>query len=496
MKNNIHKILKFTSLTTLLFVSTSCKDFLKEEVFSQYDPSQFLQDKSGVDALLTGAYSAMVVTGYDMRDNYFILSEFTTDIALESGGGLERSVIPYMQFNWDANSDFLNGQYNKFYSAIARANSVLVVANTLRGINPTTVAQINAEAKFIRAFGYIMLHNVFGPTPIIDIPPGASLDEIERIGKQTPKATEEKYRAYVEEDLLFATKTLKPDALSSRANLGNSWALLTKFYLSNRDWQKASNAASEVLKLDYELYSDYTKLFSVDGENNKEYILRFECAVGASSPQVNVYMPHAFPPSYPILSTWSNFGAQFRTFTSFYEKFDLIDTRRKLFIDEYVQIGQTAVTKLARDAAGKALDNVRSFKYTPDATGIADRFGNDIPYIRLADIILSKAECLNELNGPSQEAIDLINRVRARAKVTLLKLVDYSTKEKLRDFILEERNKEFYSEGKRREDLVRQNKFIQQALDRKINAKPYQILYPFPQTQLDNNPNLKQNEGY
>lgn len=70
MKNNIHKILKFTSLTTLLFVSTSCKDFLKEEVFSQYDPSQFLQDKSGVDALLTGAYSAMVVTGYDMRDNF------------------------------------------------------------------------------------------------------------------------------------------------------------------------------------------------------------------------------------------------------------------------------------------------------------------------------------------------------------------------------------------------------------------------------------------
>ena len=103
---------------------------------------------------------------------------------------------------------------------------------------------------------------------------------------------------------------------------------------------------------------------------------------------------------------------------------------------------------------------------------------------------------MNELNGPSQEAIDLINRVRARAKITLLKLVDYSTKEKLRDFILEERNKELYSEGKRREDLVRQNKFIQQALDRKINAKPYQILYPFPQTQLDNNPNLKQNEGY
>ena len=496
MKNNIHKLLKFSALTTLLFVSTSCKDFLKEELISQYNPNDFLQDKSGVDALLTGAYSALAVTNYDMRDNYFCLGEFNTDIALESGGGLERSVIPYMQFNWDANSDFLNGQYNKFYNAIARANNVILVANTLQGVNAATVAQINAEAKFIRAFSYFMLHNIFGPTPIIDIPAGASLDEIEKLGKQTPKATEDKYRAYVEEDLLFATKTLKADPLSSRANLGNSWGLLTKFYLSNREWQKASNAASEVMKFDYELYADYTKLFAVDGENNKEYILRFECAVGASSPQVNVYMPHAFPPSYPINPAWSNFGAQFRTYTDFYEKFDLTDVRRKLFIDEYVLIGQTALTKLARDAAGRALNNVRSFKYTPDATGTADRFGNDIPYIRLSDILLSKAESLNEINGPTQEAIDLINRVRTRAKVALLKLADYTTKEKLRDFILEERAKEFYSEGKRREDLVRHNKFIQQALDRKINAKPHQVLYPFPTAQIDNNPNLKQNDGY
>lgn len=496
MKNITNKFLKVGVFAALLVGNSGCQDFLKEEVFSQYDPSLFLQDKTGVDALLTGAYSAMAVTGYAMRDNYFVLNEFTTDMTLESGGGLERQVVPFMQFNWDANSGFFNGQYNQYYNAIARANSVLLVTSTLQGVNQETVDQINAEARFIRSFGYIMLHNIFGPTPIIDIPAGATLDEIEKIGKETAKATEEQYRAYVEQDLLFATKTLKASNLSSRANLGNSWALITKFYLNNREWQKAVTAANEVLKLDYQLYGDYTKLFAVEGENNKEYIFRFECLPTTSSPQVNVYMPHAFPPSYQILSSWSNFGAQFRTYTAFYEKFELTDTRRKLLIDNYVQIGKTAVTELSRDASGKALDNVRSFKYVPDPSGIADRFGNDIPYIRLADIILSKAEALNELNGPTAEVIGLINQIRTRAKATPITLADVSSKDLLRNFLLDERGRELYSEGKRREDLVRQDKFISQAVARKIVAKPFQVLFPFPQQQIDNNPNLKQNDGY
>ncbi|WP_291403317.1 RagB/SusD family nutrient uptake outer membrane protein [Daejeonella sp.] len=495
MKNFIKFSLTIIAFSVLI-ISPGCSDFLEEEVYSEYDPNKFLQDKAGVDALLTGAYSSMAITDVAHRDYASILSEFPTDIAWETGGGLERLVIPIMQFNWDSNVGFFDTQYNKYYQAIARANNVLLVAQSLKGVNEATITQINAEARFIRGFSYYVLHDLFGPTPIIEIPSGSSLDEIERIGKQTPKATEAQYRAYVEADLTFAAKNLKPSAVSSRANLGSSWALLSKFHLSNREWQKAADAAAEVLKLDYALYTDYTKLFAIEGENNKEYILRFECLPGPTSPQSNLYMAHAFPPSYPILSTWTNFGAQFRTFTAFYEKFDLVDLRRKLFIDEYTQIGATTVTKLSRDASGKALDNVRSFKFLPDPGGIGDRHGNDIPYIRLADIILSRAEALNELNGPNQESIDLINRIRNRAKVNPVNLGTFISKESLRDFILDERGKEFFSEGKRREDLIRHNKFIQQAIDRGIQAKPHQVLYPLPKAQIDNNPNLKQNDGY
>jgi hypothetical protein len=493
MKNNKFNrkiIMGFLVLT----LTASCEDFLQEEVYTEYDPNTFLMDKSGVDALLTGAYSAGNVTGYFSRDNTFILGEFTTDMTWQTGGGLNRLVVPIMQFNWDPTLGFFNGQYNNFYSAIARANSVLLVVNSLSDIDQKTINQIQAEARFVRSYSYYMLHNLFGPTPIIDIPDGASLDEIEAIGRDTPRATVQEYRSYVEADLLFAAENLSADGVSSRANKGNSLALLTKFYLNGKEWQKAADAAQQVLGLGYTLYGDYTKMFSVDGEDNNEYIFRFECLVGSN--QLNVYMPHAFPANYRIQNNWINFGAMFRTYTAFYETFEPQDERRKLFLTEHVPIGQTNTVRLDRDANGNPLNDVRSFKYVPDPNAVGQANGNDIPYIRLSDIILARAEALNELNGPSQEAIDLINRVRNRAKVAPIILSNYGSKEALRDFILAERGREFYSEGLRREDLIRHGSYIQQAINRGISAKPHQVLYPIPQAQIENNPNLKQNPGY
>ncbi|MCC5931407.1 MAG: RagB/SusD family nutrient uptake outer membrane protein [Cyclobacteriaceae bacterium] len=486
--------IKIAIITIFTSFVIGCQGFLDEEVFTQYDPNTFLLDKSGVDALLTGAYAGINVTGFFNRDNYSILGEFSTDIALMSGGGLERQVVPIMQWNWDPNENFFNGQYNTFYAAIARANNVLMVASDLVGIEESTRIQIEGEARFIRAFAYYMLHNLFGPTPIIEIPKGATLDEIESIGKNTPRPTEEEYRAYVERDLLFAAENLNAGGFSSRANKGNSWAMLTKFYLNNKDWQKCVNAADKVLELNYTLYDDYTRLFAVEGENNNEFIFRFECLIGSN--QTNVYMAHAFPPNYPIQPNWVNFGAMFRTYTDFYETFEPQDIRRQLIITEYTQIGQTTLTLLNRDANGNALNDARSFKYWPDPNAVGAANGNDIPYIRLTDIMLAKAEALNEIQGPNQTSIDLINQVRGRVNASLINLADYASKEDLRDFILAERAREFYTEGLRREDLIRHGKYIQQALDRGINAKPFQALFPLPQQQIDNNPNLVQNLGY
>ena len=84
--------------------------------------------------------------------------------------------------------------------------------------------------------------------------------------------------------------------------------------------------------------------------------------------------------------------------------------------------------ELLRDANGKALDNVRSFKYWPDPNASSECNGNDIVYLRYADILLCRAEALNEQQGPKQESIDLINQVRRRANASEIQLADLRIK--------------------------------------------------------------------
>ncbi len=97
--------------------------------------------------------------------------------------------------------------------------------------------------------------------------------------------------------------------------------------------------------------------------------------------------------------------------------------------------------------------------------------------------------------GPPR-SVDLINQIRTRAGVKPLALGDFTTKTALRDHLLKEWSWEVFSEGKRREDLIRMDKYISSALERKKNARPFQVLYPLPQSEIEVNSNLKQNPGY
>ncbi len=80
---------------------------------------------------------------------------------------------------------------------------------------------------------------------------------------------------------------------------------------------------------------------------------------------------------------------------------------------------------------------------------------NNVSIIRYSDILLMRAEALNELNGPNDESVSLINEVRERSNASAILLSDFPSKESLRDFIFEERGLELFMEGRRRDDLIR-----------------------------------------
>ncbi len=115
--------------------------------------------------------------------------------------------------------------------------------------------------------------------------------------------------------------------------------------------------------------------------------------------------------------------------------------------------------------------NMRTNLYSSVATGLHD--GINLRLMRYSDVLLRAAECENEVNGPTQQAIDWINLVRRRAKLADLKLADFDTKDKLFEQIANvERPKEFGCEFGRGFDLIRWGFFL--TADRKQQLRQHE----------------------
>jgi len=122
---------------------------------------------------------------------------------------------------------------------------------------------------------------------------------------------------------------------------------------------------------------------------------------------------------------------------------------------------------------------------------------SNIIMLRLADILLLKAEALNEL-GQTTQAATYINQVRNRVG---LANTAATTQSDMRLAIEKERFLELAFEGQRWFDLVRTGRAV--AVISKAEGGIYNgkitstnLVYPIPQSQLDLNSKLKQNSGY
>jgi hypothetical protein len=142
---------------------------------------------------------------------------------------------------------------------------------------------------------------------------------------------------------------------------------------------------------------------------------------------------------------------------------------------------------------------IRGIKYYPDYNQYNGHAANQLAIFRYADVILMMAEAdLSGASGGPTEALTLVNQLhaaRGAAPLSALTLVNTSN---LYDgtTMLEERQKEFWWESWRREDMIRMGVFLQAWDLKSADAGTTYLLFPIPVTQLVANPNLKQNPGY
>ena len=484
MKRIILNIKTIWVVIFLLF-TFSCQDFLKEEVYTQYDPATYLQTEEGINSVLVAAYSNMVVTS-DMRERMYTMNEFPGDIMWEWGGSFASTAIVFMNFNWDSQSTVFSGRWQNYYRSIRNANSLLDNIDNVTSLSAEKVKQFKAEARFIRAADYYYLWEFFGAVPLITTASELNLEP--------ERATDEVFNTFIADELQAAANDLPVDqSLWGKATKGSALALLGRFYLNTKQWQKAADVNKMVIDLNkYKLYSgDIANMFAVQNEINDEVILT---SPALTSLHGNIYMPHAFPPNYPVQSNWTNYGAQFCVYNDWVSTYNPADKRLSWFLFTYTETNGKVHDLTNPADAGKA---VRCFKYVPDPEAVAQSHGNDVPMLRYAEVLLNRSEALNELNGPNQESVDLLNLVRARAGVSQYNVSDFNSKSDLRDALLDERGWEFVAEGLRRMDLIRQDKLISRAVARgATDAKDYMTLFPIPLNEIKANPKLIQNEGY
>jgi hypothetical protein len=456
-------------LLVFIFPFYACDTLLDETVYSELTTDTYLTSEEAKLSILYSAYGNAQLREY----YYFYGPGMTSGETWNEFGAIETHFTPLCNFTWVSSHEYFSGLWNKLYSVIRDANIILDNTSKENGEE-----QLIAEAKFLRGFSYSLLYDWFGALPLYASSSGDLYLE---------RSSEEETVRFIEKDLAEAAADLpvRQDTYG-RATKGAALGILAKLYLNTKQWQKSADTAKEIIDLNrYRLIPDYRDVFSIENEGNDELIWVIQ-----ANPQVGIpFVANTFPTDYPHLPNQTIYASRVYLFDNFVNSFDAADTRKDLIVTSYTSTNGEFVQLLGnnRSLAGK-------YEFDKDAAGAS--YGNDTPVLRYADILLARAEALNELNGPNDESIELINAVRERAGVSPLQSTQF-TKETLRDHIFKERLWEFYFEQKSRTDQIRQGTFISGAQARgKTAAKPHHVLFPLPLTEINANPNLQQNEGY
>ena len=451
-------------------------------------------DQNGV---FTKIYATLALTGQNGPDGngdvegidegvsafvrmIFELNEFPTDEGWWIWGG-DAGMPDLRVISWTAVNPLVSGIYYRLYFDISLCNHFLQHA-TEEGDG---AAQIE-EVRFIRALNYYYLLDMFGSVPFT----------LEVSEKAKPQYTRVELYNWLETELKDIEAKLPAQRLSDyRVDKVAAQMLLARLYLNaevytgEAQWAKAEQYADLVINSQYKLhttsatgnYSAYQELFMGDnhkyiGGNNGEGILNIyqdgimcQCWGGAR------FMCSAFRDAgynyFGISDTWSCF----RTSPEFVEKFVDLSTAATIFADEFQMPGilgdDRAIMRSSNVGSGDTCKLEGSTKegafyecwscpkwtgrYSIQPIGGENIAGHspdwpdtDIPFMRVAEAYMTKAEALYR-QGKNGEALNLINTtIRARANAAPLASLDERV-------LCDEWSREFFVEGRRRIDLIR-----------------------------------------
>lgn len=346
------------------------------------------------------------------------------------------------------------------YNYIYRTNAAIEGLTAATKLTPAVRQQLIGEARFVRAFCYFYLVNLFGEVPLVT---GTDY-KVNTAMRRTP--VEQVYERIIQDlqeaSLLLRTDYLQADMISVtgerlRPNKWAAMALLARVHLFRNNWQAAITAATAVM--DNKAIYDTVPLTKVFLKDSKEAIWQLQPVNATFTADASLFIQQR-----PVAAS-----------ASLVQAFDNNDGRKQFWL------------------AGGNEPYPHKYKET-DGNQPAREY---LMVLRLAELYLIRAEARLRLGDQTGAFEDLLV-IRLRAGLPRSNIND---NQPLMKAIQHERQVELFSEwGHRWLDLKRTNQV--NAVMHTVTAakggqwKPYQEWYPIPRSEILLNANLTQNKGY
>jgi len=480
--------------------------------------------------LLQSAYYSLELP-FANYEEVFALSELTTDEAIAPTRGNNwddngQWRVLHQQI-WDPNNAVLNTCFQNLGGAIFSATDVLQQQYKATG-------QQQAEARFIRAWAMYWMLDLFDQIPYRD--PGESLAGPARVRKGTDALN------YIINEINAIEDSL-PGLPAGKANKYAAMALLMKCYLNkavyiNRanpmpaptDMNMVIRLADSIIKSGaFSLPKNYFDNFAPDNGdptvgtenifaqlpsstgNNKTATAwidvaanysGYECADGYATLS-NFYdkfdsndqrrgIPYTYPGSYPNTGNRVNVGFLFGQQYDLTTDAPLFDNQQ--FFDSVIY---TREVQNIDTGSHVYMEGIRPLKYAPALNNFYGEPNNNFVYLRFADVLLMKAEAISRggtgtpagIYGDNATAIVNAIRTDSSRRASPISLVTL-------DSLYDERGREMWWEGWRRQDMIRFKTFLSPFQQKEYVSDPKYLLFPIPYDQVLLDSNYKQNPGY
>lgn len=468
-------------LACLLFTVPACKDYLELTPLNGPSDQSFFANESELVLAINGCYNSLL---HHPSDNMPLsqLLDCTSDVAWDRNNS---SLQQIGKGSHDSNNPFLLSVWRNAYTGISRSNFLLANAERVKDkVSPQLFNRIKAEARFLRAYHYHYLIELFGGVPLVT--KNLALSEA-----QMPRATKEEVVNFILTELEESSKDLPvsyDNANGGRATKGAALALKSRIALYNQKWAIAAKAAKDVIDLNYHsLHNNFGQLFSYSGQSSREIIFALQylkALQGHTTPQnffsriaqghsnkvpgqalidsyectdgLTIDKSPLFDPKKPFENRDPRLGFTVALPGSNFLNFKFETHRDSLKTWNY---NTTPATRVDNTEATHAFATFSGYcwrKYT-DLTDKDDRTRSELNLIqiRYAEVLLNYVEAKIEANQIDQSVYDAINEVRQRPSVNMPAITKGKSQADFRFAVRRERKYEFANEGLRLYDIRR-----------------------------------------